>query len=244
MDSFESQLRSKVISLAIFSVAMGFLEAMVVVYLRQIYYPEGFSFPLKAMSARAVSFESLREISTITMLVSVGMIAGRNRLERMACILYCFGIWDIFYYAWLKVLLNWPPTLFTWDILFLIPVVWAGPVLAPVICSLSMVMIALSIWMSQRKGQIVKLHPLEWVLLSLGSLLIFLSFVWEYGRLVVQGGFLPRFLSLGSDPLFQKVNASHTPGAFNWTFFLLGEGCVLVSVVLLWKRMIRLKSSS
>ncbi len=243
MYSFESRIRSKLISLAAFSIAMGFLEAMVVVYLRQIYYPAGFSFPLRAMSAQAVSFESLREISTLIMLVSVGMIADGKRPERTACVLYCFGIWDIFYYVWLKVLLGWPPSLFTWDILFLIPVIWSGPVLAPIICSLSMVVISLSIWRLQGKGHLVAFPTLQWVLLSIGAVLIFLSFVWDYGKIVVQGGFLARFLSLGSDPLFQKVIAAHVPGAFNWNLFLAGEGCVLISIFLLWNRMPSSKAS-
>ena len=244
MNTSESPIRNKLIFLATFSVAMGFLEAMVVVYLRRLYYPEGFSFPLKMMAVQAFSFEALREISTIIMLVSVGIVAGRNRFERVACVLYCFGIWDICYYVWLKALLNWPPSLFTWDILFLIPVVWAGPVLSPVICSFTMVTIALSVWMSQRKGQVVGLSSPEWVLLSLGAVIILLSFVWEYGKIIVQGGFLPRLLSLETDPYFQKVIAAHVPGAFNWNFFLLGEGCVLVFAVLLWKRMVCRKSSS
>ena len=38
-------------ALLLYAVAMGYLEAAVVVYLRAIYYPEGFSFPLKPMDA-------------------------------------------------------------------------------------------------------------------------------------------------------------------------------------------------
>jgi hypothetical protein len=242
VNTSKTSVKSKLVFLAIFSVAMGFLEAMVVVYLRQIYYPEGFAFPLNAMTMQAFSFESLREISTIIMLVSIGIVAGGNPLERIACVLYCFGIWDIFYYVWLKALLNWPPSFMTWDILFLIPTVWAGPVLAPVICSLTMVIIALGVWRIQRKGQDVKLYFPEWALSSLGALLIFLSFVWEYGKIIIEGGFLPQFLSLGTDPDFQKVIASHMPGSFNWGLFIPGEGCVLIFVILLWKSMTSLKS--
>src|SRR3990170_1940624 len=115
---------NKLICLTIFSVAMGFLEAVGVVYLRQLYYPEGFSFPLKPIALEGLSLEYLREISTIVMLVTVGGVAGRNSYERFAFVLYSFGFWDIFYYVWLKVLLNWPPSLLTLDILFLLPVVW------------------------------------------------------------------------------------------------------------------------
>jgi hypothetical protein len=243
MNTSEASVKSRLVYLAIFSVAMGFLEAMVVVYLRQIYYPEGFAFPLNTLNMRAFSFESLREISTIVMLVSIGIVAGRNRFERISCVLYCFGIWDIFYYVWLKALLNWPPSLMTWDILFLIPTIWAGPVLAPVICSLTMVIIALGIWRIQHKGQDVKLYFPEWTLLSLGALLIFFSFVWEYGRIIVEGGFLPKFLSLGTDAYFQKIIAAHMPGSFMWGLFIPGEVCVLLFVILLWKGITGLKTN-
>jgi hypothetical protein len=35
-----------IIWLAVFSMAMGYLESAVVVYLRKLYYPDGFKFPL------------------------------------------------------------------------------------------------------------------------------------------------------------------------------------------------------
>lgn len=229
-------LRKKVIILTAFSVAMGFLEAVVVVYLRQLYYPEGFSFPLKAMLPEVFSLESLREISTVIMLVCVGVITGRNFMERLAWSIYCFGIWDIFYYVWLKVLLDWPPSLMTWDILFLIPIVWSGPVLAPMICSLTMVTLAAVILIYQERGYTVTLNPAHRTFLVLGAILIVSAFVWEYAKLIVQGGFLTRLRTLGRDPAFQEAVARYAPDTFNWYFFLAGEGLMLLYVILLWKR--------
>ncbi len=85
---------------------MGFLEAAVVVYLRELYYPEGFAFPLKQLAPNVLLIEYLREISTIIMLFSIGYIAGRKFYDRLSFFLLSFGIWDIFYYVWLKLLLK------------------------------------------------------------------------------------------------------------------------------------------
>ncbi len=94
------------ILLGTFSIAMGALEAIVVVYLREIYYPQGFEFPLILLSPKIFFVECLRELSTIVMLIMVGVIAGKNSLQRFSYFLFAFAVWDIFYYVWLKVLLN------------------------------------------------------------------------------------------------------------------------------------------
>src|SRR5258708_38763230 len=49
----------------------------------------------------------------------------------MGAFLLLFGIWDLVYYAILRLLTGWPGSLATWDILFLIPLPWVGPVWAP-----------------------------------------------------------------------------------------------------------------
>lgn len=56
-----SNLKIIVIWTIIFSIAMGFLEAAVVVYLRQLYYPVGFTFPLQSKALPALKIEFLRE---------------------------------------------------------------------------------------------------------------------------------------------------------------------------------------
>lgn len=114
-----------------FAVAMGFLEATVVVYLRAIYYPTGFTFPLVSMAPQLVVAELLREAATLVMLLAPAALLSRNRLERFAWFCWAFAVWDLFYYVFLKVLLGWPESLLTWDVLFLLPTVWVGPVLAP-----------------------------------------------------------------------------------------------------------------
>lgn len=214
--------------LTIFGIAMGFLEAIVVVYLRQIYYPEGFSFPLNSISSKMISMEVLREITTIVMLVTVGIIAGKNHLQRFAYLIYTFGIWDIFYYVGLKLLLNWPETLLTWDVLFLIPVMWLGPVLAPVICSLTMVFIAGSIVSLQERGCQVKVKMVELILILLGTFIIFYTFICDCLRIVIQGG-----------SHFQEALSQYKPGFYNWYLFGIGEILIVYSVVVMIRRTIK-----
>ena len=140
-----ANLIKKIIWITIFSIAMAFVEAAVVVYLRAIYYPEGFAFPLTPRTDTIIGVELLREFATILMLLSIAVLTGRRGWERFAYFLFCFGIWDIFYYIWLKLLLDWPSSIFEWDILFLIPLPWIGPVIAPVFLSMLMIIFGFSI---------------------------------------------------------------------------------------------------
>src|SRR5439155_20278960 len=115
----------------IYGVAMGVLEAALVIYLRRLYFPGGFHFPLWVAETEVAIIELWRETATILMLIAVGALAGRNRGERFAYFLYAFGIWDLVYYVFLKLAIDWPSSLLTWDILFLLPVPWFGPILTP-----------------------------------------------------------------------------------------------------------------
>jgi len=72
-----------------------------------------------------------REAATIVMLLTVGWLAGRTWRSRIAYAAIAFGVWDIFYYVLLVPMSGWPRSLFDWDILFLLPLPWWGPVIAP-----------------------------------------------------------------------------------------------------------------
>jgi hypothetical protein len=143
----------------IFAVAFGYFEAIVVVYLRQAAnlktlagYPPvskdqvilslgaAISFLKKdALSAifnqRFMVIEQIREAATIIMLATFGWLTGRDWKERTAVFFFSFGVWDIFYYVFLYLIIGWPKSLFAQDIYFLIPVPWIGPVITPVITS-------------------------------------------------------------------------------------------------------------
>ncbi|NIV10428.1 MAG: hypothetical protein GWN62_03770, partial [Aliifodinibius sp.] len=129
----------KLIWLTIFAVAMAYLEATVVVYLRQVYHPDNLQviFPSQMMSVFNLGVEIGREAATVIMMLSVAFLVERtNRSRTFAAFVYLFGVWDIFYYMWLKVTINWPVSWTEWDVLFLIPWIWLGPWICPVLISL------------------------------------------------------------------------------------------------------------
>lgn len=129
----------KATAIVLFSIAMALLESAVVVYLRALYYPDGFNFPMKNISDTIGITELLRELATLVMLAGIGFIAGTNKNERWAWFMIAFGIWDIFYYVFLYLLIGWPVSLGDMDILFLIPWAWFGPVYAPVLVSMALI---------------------------------------------------------------------------------------------------------
>jgi hypothetical protein len=166
-----------IVLVSLFAAAFAFVESSVVVYLRQLFYPTGFAFPLKPMPSWLVMVELAREFATLVMLLTVGMIAGKSSWQRFSYFMVGFGVWDIFYYIWLKLLLDWPASLADWDILFLIPLPWIGPVLAPVLVSL--VMIAGAVLIIRRGGENGQFRPRRSaiILSLLGSGIILSSFL-------------------------------------------------------------------
>jgi hypothetical protein len=199
--------------LILFGISFGYVEATVVVYLRSIYdplrstlrpdRPAGELFPLITIDqlqkaaperTRLLGVEVAREAATMIMLASVALVSGRACwLPSFAIV---FGTWDIFYYVFLRLLLHWPASVMTWDVLFLIPVPWAAPVLAPSIVSVTIVaagVVALA-WP-------VRMRPLHWITVTLGCALILASFMWDYQNLLAGG----------------------LPHPFAWTLFSAGE---------------------
>src|SRR5882672_6825963 len=114
------------------------------------------------------------------MLLAVAMLASEDRWERFLVFSLAFGIWDIFYYMWLWVFIGWPPSLLTWDVLFLIPVPWLAPVLAPAIVSVCLVAGALWLLALHRRGATPPFAPLEWVLAGAGAALVLLAFTLDH----------------------------------------------------------------
>lgn len=167
--------KKKLLLLFAFSAAFAFVESSVVLYLRAIYYPEGFSFPLEIIRPNHLYVELVREAATIIMLLTVGILAGEDRWSIFSYFIFSFGVWDMFYYVWLKVILDWPRTFFDWDILFLIPIPWISPVIAPVLISLFL--ITASIFILQKGSG--NFHPsrIDWGSAIAGSGLILYSFM-------------------------------------------------------------------
>jgi hypothetical protein len=209
------------INITLFAIAMGLLETIVVVYLRELYYPEGFSFPLKLMKPMVISFELLRELATIFMLLTLGILTGKNGITRFAWFVYSFAVWDIFYYIFLKLLLDWPASLLTWDVLFLIPVTWTGPVLAPVINSLTMIFLAVILIVKSGSAHI-RLSVFEWILLVIGSLIVITSYTKGYvGFMMMKFPVNELFIPKDSRAMIEYAK-SFIPEHFDWALFTSG----------------------
>jgi hypothetical protein len=223
-----------IIWLTIFSIAMGYMESAVVVYLRKIYYPEGFKFPLIPIDKEIAATEFFREIATIIMLIGVGIFAGKNKLQKFSFFLYSFAIWDIFYYIFLKIILDWPQSLLSWDILFLIPVPWVGPVIAPCILSVTMLLFTFIVVYKQEKGHDIDIGFTKGLILIVGSIVVITSFMWDYIMYLSQGNGAVWTLSC-KEAMFVEVQ-KYIPEHFNWWLFGIGEILILFVILSLFKK--------
>lgn len=153
----------KIIAIVLFGIAFGLVEAMVVIYLRQVLTTSSHDIFMHAkdlgtkamlislgfvvfLKPEVLSFwdtlhlELFREAATIIMLLTLSYVAGKAWRERFAYFLLSFAVWDIFYYIWLHLFIGWPKSLFDVDILFLIPVPWVAPVVVPIFISIIMIL--------------------------------------------------------------------------------------------------------
>ena len=236
-----SEIINKIWKTAVFALAMGFFEAILVIYLRELYYPEGFEFPLNLIDPDILFFELIRELATILMLVCIGLLAGKTGLQKFGFFLFSFAVWDLFYYCGLKILIGWPDSLLTWDILFLIPITWIGPVLAPVICSFSMIYMAVLLFAGETAKKHFKLISHEWVLIISGAVIIFISFIRDYTQLLVRGGYLNKLSSLTTNQDFIHDLISYMPENFKWGVFLLGVVLIISALLLIHRRIVNIR---
>ncbi len=211
----KSRLRRTVVGLFLFGISFGYVEAAVVIYLRALYEPlrqrltpgraPGDLFPLvdrdrmiavAPETARLLAVEVFREAATIIMLATAAMLVAAERPLWLPAFAIAFGVWDVCFYLFLKLWIDWPASLLTWDLLFLLPVPWVAPVLAPVIVSFTIVGCGLAaLWRP------VVIRRRQWVGLILGGALVILSFTWD----------------------FRHVLAGNLPHPFAWWLFLVGE---------------------
>jgi hypothetical protein len=199
-----------------YAIAMAYLEAAVVVYLRA-------ALNITDITAIDVSLgpyglvEIGREAATMVMLVTVGWMAGRHAKERWAYGLFTFGVWDVFYYFWLKLLIDWPSSLLGWDLLFLIPLPWWGPVLAPALIAALICVAAVlaAVWMEQ--GQRLGFTPVRLVTAFGGGLLALCVFMSDAIQALLAG-------PVDWDAL--------RPTPFKWPLFLVALALMAVPTLL------------
>jgi len=215
---------------------MGFLETVVVVYMREILYPGGFAFPLSPIPVNLAFTELLREVATIIMLVTIGIIAAKKFSTRFAWFLYCFAVWDIFYYLFLKLLLGWPESLMTWDVLFLIPTTWTGPVLSPVIVALTMVLLSMVILTEANREKQTGINRWEWAGLIGGSLVLIFGFIFDYSQHMLIHFSIGEMLQV-KNPEVLEVATNYIPHRFPWWIFGIGEVIILVTIVIYRRRL-------
>jgi hypothetical protein len=214
----------------LFALAFAWVEAAIVFYLRTLVdrlepYQAN---PLPLVEA-IVWVEIVREAATMIMLATVGIIAGRNLVSRLGYTLIAFGVWDIFYYVFLVPMTGWPNSLMDWDILFLIPLPWWGPILAPMLIALLMI-----IWgtlVTQIESLQARALSNRWVLAISGSgiLLALYVFMADAVRVAPKG-----------EPALREM----LPTQFNWSLFLLALALMTVPICQLIRALYRGRSES
>ncbi|MFO7574565.1 MAG: hypothetical protein R6W67_05365 [Bacteroidales bacterium] len=220
----------------LFSVSMAFLESSVVVYLRELMYPEGFSFPLAEIDGHLAVTEIIREISTLLMLAAVAFIAGRTLSRSLAWFVYSFAVWDIFYYIFLKLLIDWPASLLEWDILFLLPVTWTGPVLTPLIVCILMISLAAVILYYSYIGVNTKLRAIEWTILITGAFIVVLSFTWDYSGYILENYSITEIWNIPVDRSLLEYAYAYIPRSFNWWIFTAGNIVITSAIIVIYRR--------
>jgi hypothetical protein len=202
---------------AVFSIAMAYMESAVVVYLRTLvgridpYQPD----PLPIFG-KLGGIELLREAATLMMLLTVGWLGGRTWRSRLAYAVIAFGIWDVFYYIFLVPMTGWPHSLFDWDILFLIPLPWWGPVISPVLIAILMIIGGTLI--TQIDEPNMPFMPKLWSMVvgSIGAILALYVFMTDALRVANQGVLVIR---------------ATLPAAFNWKLFIVALALMAMPIV-------------
>lgn len=211
--------------------AMGLLESAVVIYLREIYYPHGFRFPMVTISGKIALTELLRELATMIMLLTIAILSGKTIAQKLAWFIFSFAVWDIFYYVFLKILIGWPESLWTWDILFLIPTVWVGHVFEPVLLSLIMVLFSFIILIFSEKNLKTKIIFREWAAIILGSVFIIISFTMDYSKFYFEKYKISDlFISDKFDVIRNYLN-TFIPRQLEVEWFGLGLSLILIGIV-------------
>ena len=179
----------------LFAIAFAWVESAIVVYLRDIFFEGNFSFPLvveweadRHVINPLIKIEFGREIATIIMLIAAGWMSGTHLTQKFSFFIIAFGIWDIFYYIWLWVMVGWPESLLTWDLLFYVPVPWVGPVITPVLIALTMTVAGTTLIVLDENGVEIKWRWYDPVVEFFFALLLIISFCMDWKNIIQMPG--------------------------------------------------------
>jgi len=186
----------------IFAIAMAYLESAVVVYLRAMYGIKDLLRDINLTPDVYTFIEIGREAATIIMLALVALLAGSNWQKKIGYFFLSFGVWDIFYYIWLYIFIQWPTSLLEWDILFLIPLPWWGPVIAPILISILLISIGFLL-INDIKFKVTRI---DWMLFILSIIIILCSFVED-----------SIWIIFSKEGNFYEIR----PTSFNWILFII-----------------------
>jgi hypothetical protein len=192
---------------AVYAIAMAYVEGAVVTYLREARGIHDLVHDLPTQFDRLAGIEIGREAATMVMLLSVAWIAGRRLQDRLGFFVFAFGLWDIAYYFWLAVFNGWPRSPLDWDVLFLIPVPWWGPVLAPTLIAAVMCIGGAAAVRGADRGVSWRLSWTNAAIAVAGIALVLFAFTFDALRAVPDGA---------------HAVARVRPSGFLWELFLPG----------------------
>jgi hypothetical protein len=205
------------LTVAIYAAAMAWVESAVVFYLRtMIDRIEPYQTNPLPVIGYLGPVELAREAAALVMLLTVGVLAGRTWQSRLGYAAIAFGVWDIFYYVFLKLMCGWPHSLLDWDILFLLPLPWWGPVLAPVLIATLMIL-----WgtLATRFEGPRESSPSDWRVWALNALGVALAlYVFMADAIRVADGGTPALRTM-------------LPTQFNWPLFCVALALMSAPVI-------------
>ena len=201
----------------LFAIAMAWVESAVVVYLR---VPMGRVNPYQANPLPSMPsadwIEVVREAATMVMLFTVGWLAGRTWRGRLGYAFLIFGVWDIFYYIFLVPMCGWPQSLLDWDLLFLIPLPWWGPVIAPMLIAVLLIISGVLLAISEQRQE--SIWPHKWALIACVSGTGLALYTFMETPLQIIG--------MGEEAIRQAL-----PTVFNWPIFIIGVVLMAAPIV-------------
>jgi hypothetical protein len=222
MSHFSDRIRWAIVM--VFAMAMAWVESASVFYIRTLVDRiEPYQAQPLPLNDGLGYVELWREAATLVMLAALGLLAGRTWRQRAGYAALAFGAWDIFYYVFLRVMTGWPRTLLDWDVLFLLPLPWWGPVLAPVSIALLMMVWGTLATQSDASAD----GPWTWAVAAVGIALalgVFMVDAW-------------RALPHGRDAVLEVL-----PTLFNWPLFVVA--LLLMSVPAVYRMVVAGRQST